>query len=114
MDNKFNLFSDEQTMRFCSYSMLNHYVICFQFFFQKLHMILTLCHYIAGCDNNSICYCILISYHFNFRSNLYLAEKWSNNYCVNLLTTFYLFSLRCSDMSLVIDDVHDCLHNPFM
>ena len=40
MDNKFNLFSDEQTMRFCSYSVLNHYVICFHFF-QKLQMILT-------------------------------------------------------------------------
>ena len=40
MDNEFNLFSDEQTMRFCSYSMLNDYVICFHFF-QKLQMILT-------------------------------------------------------------------------
>ena len=90
-------------MRFCSYSVLNHYVICYHFF-QKLQMIFNLCHYIAGCDNK-ICYCIFISYHFNFRKNLYLAEKWSDNYYVNLLTTFYLFSLRCSDMSLVIDDV---------
>ena len=113
MDNKFNLFSDEQTMRFCSYSVLNHYVICFHFF-QKLQMILTYVIILQVVTIKAFAIIFFISYHFNFRSNLYLAEKWSNNYYVNLLTTFYLFSLRCSDMSLVIDEVHDCLHNPFM
>ena len=84
IDNKFNLFSDEQTMRFCSYSLLNHYVICFHFFSEAANDF-NLCHYIAGYDNNNICYCILISYYFNFRSNLYPAETWSNKYYVNLL-----------------------------
>ena len=60
MDNKFNLFSDEQTMRFCSYSMLNHYVICFQFFSEAANDFY-ICHYIAGCD--IIAFAIVFSFH---------------------------------------------------